>query len=513
MATNYGRGLYKEYELLLTEHEAIKAEYKLLKKDHDLLQKELKFKEKLQKELDEKFKEVEALKKEILRLNGYLNVDGTNSGISTSKTPLSKKKVIPNSRKKSEKKIGGQLGHPKSKLKAFTEQEVTETEKHKLELCPFCGGASVETGESIDKDELDYEVVVKKKRHQFSVCKCEECGQVFHQSIPVELKEENQYGNHVGALGLSLMNIGNVSINKVRKMIYGLSEEEINPTEGYLSKQQRKAAWKLSAFMSELQKRCLCLPIIYWDDTVIDINTRRGCLRFYGDETLALYTAHQHKNKEGLDDDEILKLLPVETVVMHDHNRINYNKEYSFSNIECNVHLLRDLQKTTDNLQHQWSGRLKKLLEKTNGERDKAIERDENAFANDYIKKFFAEFDEIMILATEENREDFNKYYAQDERALILRIFEYKDNYLAWVVNFNLPFSNNLSERSLRGVKSKMKIAGQFQNVETARYYAMIKSYIETCYRNRINEVEALVRLCEGNPYTIEEIFAQNSDE
>ncbi len=29
---------------------------------------------------------------------------------------------------------------------------------------------------------------------------------------------------------------------------------------------------------------------------------------------------------------------------MHDHNKVNYNKEYSFSNIECNVHLLRDLQ-------------------------------------------------------------------------------------------------------------------------------------------------------------------------
>lgn len=172
MASNYGRELYKEYEFLLTENEAIKVKYILLLKEHQLLQKELEFKEKMELELEEKVLENEALKKEILRLNGYLKTDGTNSGIPTSKTPLSKKKVIPNSRKKSGKKIGGQPGHPKSKLKAFTEKEVTETQIHKPDECPVCGGQVLETGKSIDKDELDYEVVVIKKRHKFAICKC-----------------------------------------------------------------------------------------------------------------------------------------------------------------------------------------------------------------------------------------------------------------------------------------------------------------------------------------------------
>ena len=517
MASNYGRRIYNEYELLLTENEEIKTEHKILLKEHHILEKELKIKEKLETELkiilQEKSLENEALKKEILRLNGHLNTDGTNSGLPTSKTPISKKKVIPNSRKKSGKKIGGQPGHPKSKLKAFMEKEVTETQIHKPDECPVCGGQVLETGKSIDKDELDYEVVVIKKRHKFAICKCKECEHEFHQTIPNRLKEENQYGSNVQALALSLMNIGNVSVNKVRKMIYGLSEEEINPSEGYIIKQQKKAAMALNTFMSELTDRCLNLSIVYWDDTVIDINKRRGCLRFYGDEKMALYKAHPHKNKKGLDEDGILKLLPEETVVMHDHNKVNYNKEYSFSNIECNVHLLRDLQKTTDNLQHEWSEKLKNLLEKTNTQRNEKIDKGENPFDDAYIKAFYGEFDRIMLEAIEENRKDYNKYYGKDEQTLISRIFDYKDNYLAWVVNFNLPFSNNLSERGLRGAKIKMKISGQFQSVETARHYAAIKSYIETCYRNGINQIEALVRLCEGTPYTVKEIFASESGE
>jgi hypothetical protein len=48
-----------------------------------------------------------------------LNTDGTNSGIPTSKTPLSKKKVIPNSREMSGKHIGGQPGHSKKELEAY----------------------------------------------------------------------------------------------------------------------------------------------------------------------------------------------------------------------------------------------------------------------------------------------------------------------------------------------------------------------------------------------------------
>lgn len=255
--------MYKEYELLLSENEAIKAEYELLRKEHILLQQEIKLKEKLEVELDEKVAENEVLKKEIIRLNALMNTDSTNSGTPTSKTPLYKKKLIPNTRKKSGKKIGGQHGHPKKKLEAFTQEEVTETEIHIVKECPYCGAKAEETEKLVNKDELDYEVVVIKKRHTFPVYKCTECGREFHQPIPTNLKEENQYGIHVRSLALSLMNIGNVSVNKVRKMIYGLSEEEINPSEGYIIKQERKAAEQLTGFLEELKKRCLALETLY----------------------------------------------------------------------------------------------------------------------------------------------------------------------------------------------------------------------------------------------------------
>jgi hypothetical protein len=84
---------------------------------------------------------------------------------------------------------------------------------------------------------------------------------------------------------------------------------------------------------------------------------------------------------------------------------------------------------------------------------------------------------------------------------------EYKKSYFLWIYDYQVPVTNNLSERSLRMIKSKMKISGQFLNIRTAECFANIKTYTETCKRNGILPYEALQRLMEGNPYTLEEVL------
>jgi transposase len=448
------------------------------------------------------------LTKEVERLKSLLNIDGTNSGLSTSNTPINKKKVIPNSRKKTGRKIGGQFGHVKKKLERFPDSEVDTYVEHTLDKCPSCQCTNLlDTDDVIEKDCLDYKIVVEKIRHSFRLQRCEQCGKILHKKIPVELKEENQYGVQVQAMSLMLMNQGNVSLNKVRRMTYGFTGGEIHFSEGYLCKLQQRAAKNANDFCEELRKEILELDIVYWDDTVIMINTKRACLRFYGTEKLALYKAHMHKDKEGLDNDNILKLLPPTTTVMHDHNKVNYNEDYSFANAECNQHLLRDLKKVQDNLGHKWAKELAKLLTDTNRKREELKKNNVSEFSPTALSKFFEEFNNIMIDAYKENEESTSKYYAKKEKTLILRILDYKNEYLAWVVDFDIPFTNNLSERGLRCIKSKMKVSGQFQNINTASYNANIRSYLESCHRNGINEFYAMLRLCRGDPFKLHEIL------
>lgn len=77
-----------------------------------------------------------------------------------------------------------------------------------------------------------------------------------------------------------------------------------------------------------------------------------------------------------------------------------------------------------------------------------------------------------------------------------------------WVRDFNVPTSNNLIERSLRMIKCHEKVSGQFYSAETAGYFADIRTYLETCLRNGVNEFEALSRLTGGDPYTLDELLS-----
>ena len=523
MTSKYENFFEKDYQKLLEKYDKKSEENKQLKYEYQLLQSKLNTRDnqlkiaidnfeenakaKYQPLLDAKDKMIIEKDEEIKRLKSLLNIDGTNAGIPTSMTPLNKKKVIPNTRVKTNKKIGGQEGHKKHKLKKFNDSEINENENHELKECPTCKSSLEKVGE-ITKDELSYRFVPIKRRHHFIEYECNKCHKRIHEKIPTRLKEENQYGSEIQSVALSLANEGNVSMNKIRHIICGFSHGEINMSEGYIAKLQKNASKKLEKFREELYKKILTSKLIYWDDTVIMVNTKRACLRFYGNEELAYYTAHEQKNEEGIINDNILNTLSSEVKVMHDHNKINY--KYCYQNLECNVHLLRDLEKCKDNTSHEWCDKLKKLIQKALYDKKEYQAKKLNKFDEEYIQVFDEQFNEILLEAIEENKTKPKTHYDSKEKALTNRILEYKANYLLWMQDFSLPSDDNLSERALRGVKSKMKIAGQFQNIEYAKHYANIKTYIETCYRNNINPTDALIRLMEDDPYTVEEIFSKN---
>ena len=150
---------------------------------------------------------------------------------------------------------------------------------------------------------------------------------------------------------------------------------------------------------------------------------------------------------------------------------------------------------------------MKELFSEYDHKRKILIDKKEDHFTEEEFNEFVSKINQYLLLGVEEYSNDSEVYYADKEAALLIRLMEYRDNYIYWTIDFNLPFTNNLSERALRGIKSKMKISGQFQNITNAEYYAVIRSYIETCYRNGVNGHEALVRLINDNPYTLDEIL------
>ncbi len=471
------------------------------------------------KEKDEESAKKEAIIQELTarlaHAEALLNRDGTNTGTPTSQTPLGKKKRIPNTRTSSEKPKGGQEGHEQHVLEAPGEEEVNDEVFYSLndaDKCPICGSSDlIYSGEYEDHFEYDVEVKVIKRRHRYYLYLCQLCGTMVKSAEGPDFRSQCQYGSNVQAIALSLMNTVNAPMNKAVLFLAGITGEEIAPCDGYIAKLQQRAAKGLIQFYADLRLKLITLSLLYWDDTVIFINTKRACFRFYGYESLAFYTAHMEKGFKGLLEDNVLSLLTGDTKVMHDHNTVNYNPAFHFQNLECNQHLERDSQKNADDTGHQWSLDLKEHIATTIHDRNMMEQVEKAYFDTDYIATFNTRLDEILQHGWQEyeaDKERLEKYGASFERALLNRVEKYRSNYFAWLENFSLPTTNNLSERSLRPVKSKMKIAGQFESEDAAQHYAIIRSYIETCRRKGKNENEALRRLCEGNPYTVAELFS-----
>ena len=496
------------YNLLVKNQEKIIA--KEVKNQTKNLNEELKNKDKI---IADKDKQIEALKMQIAKMQLKLDTDSSNSGLPTSKTPINKKKLIPNTREKSDKSKGGQKGHPKHKLIKFKEEEITEEVEIEMDKCPSCGSEDIQKlNTSVDKDELDYDVKVIKRRNKFINYKCNICGKEFHRTIPNDLKEENQYGKTVQSLAVCLTNEIYTPFNKTVKLVSGITNGEINLSEGYVTKLQKRASGKLDLFIDELTKYFPKQSVYGWDEGVIKVNTKDAYLRVYCTDLVVLINATTSKSGDDIKNDGILTKTSENTIVMHDHITFNYNEDFQFENVECMIHLIRRLKKSmleTENANHTWQEKLIKLLSKTNKDRNKLLKDKKESFDNSYLENLDKTYDEIINEAKVENDRDAItiNYGRKEETNFIEDLIKYKKNYLLWAYKFYLPSTNNNSERSLRPSKSKMKISGQFQSITYAEYYARIRSYIETCKRCGINIIDACVRLMDDKPYTLDEIL------
>ena len=308
---------------------------------------------------------------------------------------------------------------------------------------------------------------------------------------------------------ISLTNEIYTPFNKTVKLVKGITNGEINLSESYVAKLQKKASDNLESFIKELKEYIPKQEVYGWDDGVIDINTNQGILRIYCTDKATLFAAHEHKDETSLDEDGILLATTKDTIVMHDHVLHNYNEKYDYENVECVIHLIRRLNKMKEKTNHKWCEELKKLLSETNKERNKYITEEKLNFEEKYINDVNERYDAIIDNGLKENDEDSNNYFFDEEISFIKDLKKYKKNYLLWIYRFDIPSTNNNCERGIRPVKSKLKISGMFQSIKYAEYYARIRSYIETCKQHEINIIDACSRLMQDNPYTLQEILAK----
>lgn len=123
------------------------------------------------------------------------------------------------------------------------------------------------------------------------------------------------------------------------------------------------------------------------------------------------------------------------------------------------------------------------LLSGINRARKEAVERGENSFRPEEVKKYKEEYREVLREGRQENKETKHKYAKKEETTLLNRLEKYKENHLLFAEDFRVPFDDNMSERDLRKAKNRQKMSGGFRKGSGQKMYCVILSILETLKR------------------------------
>ena len=463
----------------------------LLKENKDLRREFKQEKEDLKATIKEKDELIEKLLNEIDRLKNQINKNSSNSSKPPSTDTGKKDKSganLYNSRKKTDKKIGGQKGH---KGHSLTKEKVEKMIEDKLvETRTIYHESNNRNGKDVTKYRIGLEVNVYVEKHIFKH------NPKTEEKIPKEFYTDVTYDNSIKALTIELGTYNVVALDRLSDLFSVLSKGVIDISNGTLVNFLKEFSLKSKPTLDNLENDLLNKALMNTDETT---NDNKWYIRNYSNSETVIYKPHKNKGHKQIEEHDILTRYT--GGIIHDHDTAMY--KYGNKNIECIVHLGRYLEELIQNIKEiTWPKKLKELLFKTNYERKELINQNITMFSNHQTRNIENEYDYLIKLAKEENQKIDSKFYKDKAVKLTRRCEKYKENHLAYIYDFNIPFDNNLSERDLRIIKTKTKISGGFRSEQGAQIYCDTISIIKTAKKRGINPFKAILAI-----FNNEELF------
>jgi len=497
------RRLKKKIEDLETEKKTFKMQLRIQNEQLEDLAKDSKIKEYqeykrkyellLQERQEEKArqqKEVEALEVAVKNLTDRINKDSSNSSKpSSSDTIYKKKKRVNTSRVKTGRKTGGQLGHKGTGLTKETAEELIASGKVEHVVVEHVDlGADVNKGEYIVKYEIDIEIKTKVIEHRFY----EKEGVI---EVPEEYNTDVTYGNNLKTFATVAINEGFISLNRTSKIINEMTDNTVKLSEGTLVNFNKELANKAAGSIERIKAALIKAGVLHVDETGVKIN---GELKWLHTAVTKHYTYYQIENKRGQEGISNLGILEYYVgMLVHDHF-VSYYKYKTMTHAECNAHILRYLKQVIELFKRKGAEKFLEYLIQLNNEKKALEEKDIHEFPSKKIEEIENEY---LNLINEWEREYLayvkGKKKTQsliDEGNLFKRLKEYKEEHLQFVKKFEVPFSNNCAEKSLRLIKTKIKVSGCFRGKDNGGNFTTIRSLFETAKKQGLNLFESVIK-------------------
>jgi transposase len=445
---------------------------------------------------------------QVEELQEQLNRNSHNSSKPPSSDGLTKPK--PKSlRKPGGKTPGGQKGHKGPNLAVPPKiDKIVQHYPAKCLSCPHFNGCKgsvgcvVEAGHRVD-------IIIKTETERHEIIRMNACA--LHGGMPKGeflegLNSYVQYGPSLSAFIVALNNAGNGCgrIHKTLGSVFG-----IPLSAGTVVNKLEVCTSGIADVLKMIKKRLSESSVVNFDETGTRIEGTTQWVHSSSNADYTYLTADKKRGKDGMDSNGVIGAMKSGSVAVHDCWK-PYWKVENVRHSVCAVHILRELVGVAENhLGQTWNRDFSAFLLEMKEEKEKLLQEGINGFEKAYLESFSSRYDLIMKKAFEENP------YTEPPRckrgrpkkgkvpALITRLTEYKDSVMLFAKDFNVPFSNNTAEQSVRSVKVKTKNAGCFRSIAGADFYLKIRSYLDTARRQGRNAYQALRQVFLGNPQFI----------
>ena len=494
--------LEEKYLKMIKENQINKKEIKILKQQN-------KQKDEIIHDLDkynyrgqcETLKlEVQELKKKLAEYEEKFSLARISLGKNSSNSckPSSTdgfKTVVQNNRVKSGRKPGREKGHSSSAPKV-TQTPDSIVKVSKVATCS-CGCKTVEK-EDVVRDMISLKISAYITQYIGKATVCPSCKKEYMPNFPKNMNHTRNYDEKLKALIVYLNSYCNVPNEKVVEFLKYMTDGKIQTCTGTIGNTMKQFSKKSAQTLNKIKKELLKQPVLNEDETPIKVNGKIMSTIGVFTKELSLVEAFENRTLESFKEMGILDRYI--GTVCHDHN--NIHKKFTQSKqAECNFHILRyckaEYEVHKRNCIKDFMNFLLNLRDKV--EEYKLLGKthfDENEY-----KETKEKFLELLDIWEKEHKKNYTKekaLYYNNEKCLIARLKEFVDDHLRFITDFRIDFTNNLAERGLRKIKTKLKIAGGFRSLNFAKYYCSAISIIDTCKKQNMNIGETIQNIFIG---------------
>lgn len=248
------------------------------------------------------------------------------------------------------------------------------------------------------------------------------------------------------------------------------------------------------ASILNLENQLMDQAVVATDATTVAVNGNQNYIRNLSIKDTVIYHAMNSKSIEALKVLDFPKKYA--GILLHDHETALYHFETDHA--ECNVHIIRILRKNTDESGNAWSDKMITLLCEMNRIRKGYMEQGASVLPAEVVREYEEKYFALLEEGRAENKATSHKYAKQEEKTPLNRMGKYRHNHLLFLHDFAVPFDDNISERDLRKVKNRQKMAGGFCKESGQKMYCSIMSIIETLKKRNTGIIKNIKKLFMG---------------